>query len=223
MKKIYLIIIAVILLFGCTKKNEGVLRIHEGMYAFCGASGAKPTGRKIIIQGVEFEEGCSTCPVLTGPSISNLSMRGMSPSWDSIIGDGGKFSVDKEFQYPGNDGSTIWDGKSVWSLYWYFDSTSLVPQYNPATKDWEMMTPSNRKFTVDTKHPATSESNMFCMPCQIIDTTEMGIILAKCYGPLNEAAIPLRKAIPVKNGMTSITAAIKGKPYPVGTPIPVNK
>jgi hypothetical protein len=44
--------------------------------------------------------------------------------------------------------------------------------------------------------------------------------LAKCYGPLNEAAIPLREAFPVKSGMTSVTAAKENAPYPVGTPIP---
>jgi hypothetical protein len=38
---------------------------------------------------------------------------------------------------------------------------------------------------------------------------------------LNEAAVPLRKPIKVKSGMTSVTAAKKGFPYPVGTPIPV--
>jgi hypothetical protein len=59
------------------------------------------------------------------------------------------------------------------------------------------------------------------MPGIIFDTTSTGIILAKCYGPLNEAAVPLRKAIPVKSGMKSITAAKQGAPYPVGTPIPI--
>ena len=63
-------------------------------------------------------------------------------------------------------------------------------------------------------------SNMFAMPGVIFDTTENGIVLAKCYGPLNEAAVPLRKAIHVKNGWTSVTAAKQGFPYPVGTPIP---
>jgi hypothetical protein len=58
-------------------------------------------------------------------------------------------------------------------------------------------------------------SNMFAMPCDVFDT------LSKCYGPLNEAAVPLRTAIPVKTGMTSVTAAKEGFPYPVGTPIPV--
>ena len=228
MKKVLLLIVATTMLLSCAKHEEnleretGVLRIHEGLYAFCGASGAEPTGRKIMVQGVEYDEGCATCPVLTGPSISNLAMEGISPSWAEATGTKGEFNIKNNFQYPGNDGSTVWDGKSVWSLYWYFDSTSTVPQYNPKTQEWEMLPPGNRSFTVNTDNPATSESNMFCLPCQIVDTTDTGIILAKCYGPLNEAAIPLRKAIPVKTGMTSITAAMNGKPYPVGTPIPTN-
>ena len=82
------------------------------------------------------------------------------------------------------------------------------------------MAPVNRKFTIDLSDPSTSESNMFAMPGIIFDTTSTGIILAKVYGPLNEDALPLKIAIPVKNGETSITAAKKGVPYPVGTPIP---
>jgi hypothetical protein len=63
---------------------------------------------------------------------------------------------------------------------------------------------------------------MFAMPGVIFDTTADGIVLAKVYGPLNEAAVPLRKAVPVESGMTSITAAKEGFPYPVGTPVPVS-
>ena len=196
-------------------KDAKVLKVHEGLYAFCGASGAELTGNQIMIQGKVFEEGCAICPVLDGPSISNLAMDGFSPSW------GYEFNTERDFQYPNNDGSTVWDGKSVWSLYWYFDTSGFVPQYNPKSQEWEMMHPENRSFIVNTDYPATSESNMFCMPCAIFDTTETGIVLAKCYGPMNEAAIPLRKAIKVTNGMKSITAAIEGKPYPVGTPVPV--
>jgi hypothetical protein len=62
---------------------------------------------------------------------------------------------------------------------------------------------------------------MFAMPGVVFDTTSTGIVLAKVYGPLNEAAVPLRKAVPVTSGMTSITAAKEGFPYPVGTPVPV--
>ena len=102
-----------------------------------------------------------------------------------------------------------------------FTSSDTVPQFNPETNGWEWLPPTNRKFIVDTNSPSTSMSNMFAMPCDIIDTLDNGIILSKCYGPLNEAAIPLRFAIPVDSGMTSVTAAKEGFPYPVGTPIPV--
>ena len=64
---------------------------------------------------------------------------------------------------------------------------------------------------------------MFAMPGIIFDTTSTGIVLAKVYGPLNEAAVPLRVAVPVKNGQTSVTAAKTGFPYPVGTPVPVSE
>jgi len=33
------------------KQVEKVLKIHKGKFAFCGASGAVPTGRKIKVQG----------------------------------------------------------------------------------------------------------------------------------------------------------------------------
>jgi len=189
-------------------KSDKIVKIHDGSFAFCGASGAIPTGRKIIVQGVEYDEGCAICPVLSGPSISNLAMEGFSETY-------GKFNVNEYFQSPDGTNNT------VWSLFWYYDSTTTIPQFNPSTKEWEMMTPVNRAFVVNTDEPSTSESNMFAMPGIIFDTTSTGIVLAKVYGPLNEAAVPLRKAIPVKTGMTSITAAKIGFPYPVGTPVPI--
>ena len=217
MKKLLFLILTATMLFSCTNNElvkeesveKGVLRIHEGKFAFCGASSAVPTGRKIIIQGKEFEEGCAICPVMDGPSISNLAMYGSGGTW-------GEFNVANNFQTP--DGTD----KTVWSLFWYYDTTTTIPQFNPSSKSWEMMTPKNRMFVINTDNPATSESNMFAMPGVIIDTTESGIVLAKVYGPLNEDAVPLRIAIPVKNGQTSVTAAKEGFPYPVGTPIPTN-
>jgi len=64
MKNLLLMIVAVTMLFGCSTKTEEVkeaklekvLQIHQGSFAFCGASGAVPTGRKIIVQGVEYNE-----------------------------------------------------------------------------------------------------------------------------------------------------------------------
>ena len=187
-----------------------IVKIHEGSFAFCGASGAIPTGKKIIVQGKEYDEGCAICPVLTGPSISNLAMEGVSGTF-------GKFNVNENFQTPDGTDTTIW------SLFWYYDSTTTVPQFNPETKEWELLPPVNRAFIVNLDDPSTSESNMFAMPGIIFDTTSTGIVLAKVYGPLNEAAVPLRKAIPVKSGMKSITAAKEGFPYPVGTPVPVSE
>ena len=217
-KLLLLIVITTTMLFSCNNnkteqvedlKSDQAVKIHEGSFAFCGASGAIPTGKKIIVQGVEFDEGCSICPVLDGPSISNLAMEGISGTY-------GKFNVSENFQTP--DGTD----KTIWSLFWYYDSTKVIPQFNPSSDEWELLPPVNRSFIVNLDSASTSESNMFAMPGVIFDTTSTGIILAKVYGPLNEAAVPLRKAIPVKSGMTSITAAKEGFPYPVGTPVPVS-
>ena len=215
MKKLFLFIATATMLFSCSVKPETVedvesdkiVMVHEGSFAFCGASSAVPTGRKIVVQGVEYDEGCAICPVLNGPSLSNLAMEGVSGTY-------GKFNVNDNFQTP--DGTD----NSVWSLFWYYDSTNTIPQFNPSTKEWEYMAPHNRSFVINMDSPSTSESNMFAMPGVIFDTTSSGIVLAKVYGPLNEAAVPLRKAVPVKNGQTSVTAAKVGFPYPVGTPIP---
>ncbi len=208
MKKLLLSLLSITFLFGCSPEPEEVLVIHEGSFSFCGASGAIPTGRKIIVQGTEFDEGCAICPVMDGLSISNLAMEGEGGTW-------GEFNVTENQQTP--DGTD----KTTWSFFWFFTSNDTVPQFNVETLTWEWLPPVNRKFVVNTDSESTSMSNMFAMPCEVFDTLDNGIILSKCYGPLNEAAIPLRAAIPVKTGMTSVTAAKEGFPYPVGTPIPV--
>ena len=138
MKKIILSIIMSTMLFSCdtsTKtenaediKSDKIVKIHDGSFAFCGASGAIPTGGKIIVQGVEYDEGCAICPVLSGPSISNLAMEGFSETY-------GKFNVNEYFQSPDGTNNT------VWSLFWYYDSTTTIPQFNPSTKEWEMIIP----------------------------------------------------------------------------------
>jgi hypothetical protein len=218
MKKMSIIVVSLLtVLFSCNTTNEAdqeikldkAAALHQGAFAFCGASAAVPTGKKIIVQGVEYNEGCAICPVLTGPSLSNLLMEGVSGTY-------GKFNVGENPQTP--DGTD----KTVWSFFWYYDSATSVPQFDPATKEWQLLPPINRSFIVNLDSPSTSESNMFAMPGIIFDTTASGIVLAKVYGPLNEAAVPLRKAVPVVSGMTSITAAKEGYPYPVGTPVPVS-
>jgi len=218
MKKLILIAVVANLLFSCnisTKpetvedlKAGKIVKLHEGAFAFCGASAAIPTGKKIVVQGVVYDEGCAICPVLSGPSLSNLAMEGSGGTY-------GDFNVKENFQTP--DGTD----KTIWSLFWYYSPSTTIPQFNPATKEWELLPPTNRSFIINLDSPSTSESNMFAMPGVVFDTTSTGIVLAKVYGPLNEAAVPLRVAVPVKNGQTSVTAAKIGFPYPVGTPVPV--
>ena len=136
-------------------------------------------------------------------------------SWEKIYEE--YINVKNNFKTPDGTDNTIW------SLFWYYDTNDSVPQFNPKSKKWEIMPSSNRSFIINTDSVSTSESNMFCMPGIVFDTTSTGIILARCYGPLNEAAVPLRKALPLKTGMISITAAKKGVPYPVGTAFPVKE
>jgi len=215
---IALIAVAATLMFSCNTSTKPetvkdlkagkIVKLHEGSFAFCGASAAVPTGRKITVQGVVYDEGCAICPVLSGPSLSNLAMTGSGGTY-------GDFNVKENFQTP--DGTD----KTIWSLFWYYDPSTTIPQFNPATKEWELLPPTNRSFIINLDSPSTSESNMFAMPGVVFDTTSTGIVLAKVYGPLNEAAVPLRVAVPVKNGQTSVTAAKIGFPYPVGTPVPV--
>ena len=134
MKKMSLIVVSLLtVLFSCNTQNEAdqevkvgeVVAIHQGSFAFCGASAAVPTGKTIIVQGVEYKEGCAVCPVLTGPSLSNLAMQGVSGTY-------GNFNVGENPQTP--DGTD----KTVWSFFWYYDSTTTVPQFDPSTKEWQL-------------------------------------------------------------------------------------
>ena len=187
MKKLLLKITS---LFGFKKNKTSVnraLKIYKGKFAFCGASGAEPTGNIITVQGRKFKEGRSVCPVMDGPSIANLKLV---PN-PSVSPDGTK--------------------DTVWSFFWYYDE-------GPQAPTWETLPTVNRSFVIgDT--PSTQMSNMFCMPCKIFKTVN-GVELAECVGPLNEMAVPLRRAIRVHPGQTSITQAPEGASYPVGTVIP---
>ena len=187
MKKLLLKITS---LFGFKKNKTSVdraIKIYKGKFAFCGASGAEPTGNIITVQGRKFKEGRSVCPVMDGPSVANLKLV---PN-PSVSPDGTK--------------------DTVWSFFWYYDAVPQAPT-------WETLPTVNRSFVIgDT--PSTQMSNMFCMPCRIFKTVN-GVELAECVGPLNEMALPLRRALRVHEGQTSITQAPEGSPYPVGTVIP---
>ncbi len=84
---------------------EHALKVYNGKFAFCGASGAQPTGRIIEVQGRQFREGRSVCPVMNGPSIANTKLV---PN-PSITPDGTE--------------------DTVWSFFWYFDEVPQAPTW----------------------------------------------------------------------------------------------
>jgi hypothetical protein len=102
--------------------------------------------------------------------------------------------------------------KTVWSYFWYYDSVPQAPT-------WGNLPTVNRTFVI-TESPGGGMSNMWCMPCEIWKKVN-GVTLAKCYGPLNEMAFPMRQSVRAVPGETSVTQAPLGATYPVGTIIPV--
>ena len=168
--------------------HDTALTVVVGKFAFCGASGAIPTGNTITVEGKQFLEGVAACPVMDGPSVANTILV---PN-PSITPD----STDK----------------TVWSYFWYYDSVPQAPT-------WENLPTANRTFTI-TNSPDSSMSNMWCMPCKILPKKVNGVTIAECYGPLNELAFPMRRALRAHPGQTSVTQAPIGATYSVGTIIP---
>ncbi len=121
-------------------------------------------------------------------------------------------SIGNSFLVPDPTVSPDGTDSTVWSFFWYSDSVPQAPT-------WEILPTINRSFVVSDTIGG-GMSNMFCMPCKVWKEVN-GVTLVKCYGPLNEAAVPLKKALRVHPGQTSITQAPLGAPYPVGTIIPV--
>ena len=168
--------------------HDTALVVVEGKFAFCGASGAVPTGDTITVEGKEFLEGVAACPVLDGPSIAN-----------NILVPNPNITPDST-------------DKTVWSYFWYYDSVPQAPT-------WEKLPTVNRTFTI-ANTPDSSMSNMWCMPCKILPKKVNGVTIAECYGPLNELAFPMRRALRAHPGQTSVTQAPVGATYSVGTIIP---
>jgi len=190
MKKILFILFLISFsIIVCAQENG--LSIVKGKFAYCGASSTQITKDSIIILGKKFLKGISTCPVLDGFSVANTYLI----SNPTITPDG--------------------TDKTVWSLFWYYDSVVQAPS-------WKIAATYNRTFIV-TNEPGGGMSNMWCMPCKILPKKVNGITLAECEGPINESAFPLDKAVRVIPGMTSVTQAPLGASYPVGTVIPIFK
>ena len=196
-KTLTILLVFVLVVFIAYKVNESnqskvsyerALVVVEGKFAFCGASGAVPTGDTITVEGKEFLEGVAACPVLDGPSIAN-----------NILVPNPNITPDST-------------DKTVWSYFWYYDSVPQAPT-------WENLPTANRTFTI-ANTPDSSMSNMWCMPCKILPKKVNGVTIANCYGPLNELAFPMRRAIRAVPGETAVTQAPVGATYSVGTIIP---
>ena len=95
----------------------------------------------------------------------------------------------------------------------------LVFDSVPQAPTWQKLPTVNRTFTI-TEKPGGGMSNMWCMPCRILPNKVNGVTLAKCYGPINEMAFPLRRSVRALPGETSVTQAPVGATYPVGTIVP---
>ena len=196
-KTLTILLVFVVLVFIAYLVNDGyqsrttherALVVVQGKFAFCGASGAKPTGDTITVEGKQFLEGVAACPVMDGFSIAN-----------NILVPNPTITPDST-------------DKTVWSYFWYYDSVPQAPT-------WEKLPTVNRTFTI-TKAPDSSMSNMWCMPCKILPKKVNGVTIANCYGPLNELAFPMRRAIRAVPGETAVTQAPVGATYSVGTIIP---
>ena len=196
-KTLTILLVFVLVVFVAYKINESnqfkvshdrALVVVEGKFAFCGASGAVPTGDTITVEGKQFLEGVAACPVMDGPSIAN-----------NILVPNPNITPDST-------------DKTVWSYFWYYDSVPQAPT-------WNKLPTVNRTFTI-TKSPDSSMSNMWCMPCKILPQRINGVTIAECYGPLNELAFPMRRALRAHVGQTSVTQAPVGATYSVGTIIP---
>ena len=176
-----------------------------GEFAFCGASGAEPTGHQILVNNQFFAEGVAVCPVMTGPSLANMALMNNSCDRPTV----------EDFPLLATE-SNKKPEETVWSLFWYFDE---VPQ---AQHNWETWPTRNRKVTIgDGTLETRGMSNMWSFPCVVEpELTDNGVKLSKCYGPLMEGVFPFRGSYRVKPGQISITQAPYGAPYPVGTVIP---
>ena len=197
MKKILSIIfVFVVLVFVAYLVNEGyVLRTHEKAL--------------VIVKGKFAFCGASEAKP-TGKTIMVEGKRFREGVAACPVMDG--FSIANTILVPNPTITPDSTNKTVWSYFWYYDSVPQAPT-------WNNLPTVNRTFTI-AKTPDSSMSNMWCMPCKILPKKVNGVTIAECYGPLNELAFPMRRAIRAHVGETSVTQAPVGSTYPVGTIIP---
>ncbi len=165
----------------------------------------------VIVQGKFAFCGASSAKA-TGDTITVEGKQFLEGVAACPVMDG--FSVANNILVPNPSVTPDSTDKTVWSYFWYYDSVPQAPS-------WENLPTINRTFTIGNT-PETSMSNMWCMPCKILPQRVNGVTIAECFGPLNELAFPMRRAIRAVPGETSVTQAPVGATYSVGTIIPKN-
>jgi hypothetical protein len=165
----------------------------------------------VIVQGKFAFCGASSAKA-TGDTITVEGKQFLEGVAACPVMDG--FSVANNILVPNPSVTPDSTDKTVWSYFWYYDSVPQAPS-------WENLPTINRTFTIGNT-PETSMSNMWCMPCKILPQKVNGVTIAECFGPLNELAFPMRRAIRAVPGETSVTQAPVGATYSVGTIIPKN-
>jgi hypothetical protein len=163
----------------------------------------------VIVQGKFAFCGASSAKA-TGDTITVEGKQFLEGVAACPVMDG--FSVANNILVPNPSVTPDSTDKTVWSYFWYYDSVPQAPS-------WENLPTINRTFTIGNT-PETSMSNMWCMPCKILPKKVNGVTIANCYGPLNELAFPMRRAIRAVPGETAVTQAPVGATYSVGTIIP---
>ena len=97
----------------------------------------------------------------------------------------------------------------VWSLFAPIQSFPQAPT-------WEVVTAKPRTF-LTTLQPGGGMSNMWSFACKLTRVTNNGVVLAECYGPMNESP---NGAVSIPAGTKVITQAPVGVANPVGGNVP---
>ena len=174
--------------------RAGGIQICPQPFALCAASTCQPTGKKITVQGAQFDEAVCECPVLPGPSLANTNLMG-----DSCKNPDGH--------------------RTVWSL---FAPKSSFPQkmagWNVAPAQFQKCSGASNP------HGYTNCWSFACDKVRPIKAANgTTVLIADCHCPLNESPITTGPDKPGSDFSTQAGNGA-AEPYcnerPVGAAIP---
>jgi|688.fasta_scaffold177744_3 hypothetical protein len=123
------------LIFFSVTAQAARYEVCTGQFAFCGASGATPTGKTITVNTptgtAEFNEAVAQCPVMTGSAVADVLGGNMQGSCEPL------------------------ESGHVWSLFAPLGQVPMAPT-------WSVQTATPRLY-ISSKE--ANSSNMFSMDC----------------------------------------------------------